>query len=40
LIDIFKEVKVSAADAVNFQTAREHKLETVGLFRLDKLGKV
>ncbi len=40
LIDIFKEVKVSATDAVNFQTAREHKLETVGLFRLDKLGKV
>jgi len=40
LIDIFKEVKVSATDAVNFQTAREHKLETVGLFHLDKLGRV
>ena len=40
LFEIFKEVKVTAADAVNFQTAREHKLETVGLFHLDKLGRV
>ncbi len=40
LIDIFKETKVSAADAVNFQTAREHKLETVGLFHPGKLGRV
>ncbi len=40
LIDIFKEVKVSATDAVNFQTAREHKLEKVGLFHPGKLGKV
>jgi len=40
LIGIFKEVKISAADAVNFQTAREHKLETVGLFHLGKLGRV
>ncbi|MDQ3713317.1 MAG: uroporphyrinogen-III synthase [Acidobacteriota bacterium] len=40
LIDIFKAVKVSAADAVNFQTAREHKLETVGLFHSGKLGRV
>jgi uroporphyrinogen-III synthase len=40
LIDIFKEVKVSAVDAVNFQTAREHKLETVGLFHPGKLGRV
>ncbi len=40
LIDIFKEVKVSAADAVNFQTAKEHKLETVGLFHPGKLGRV
>ena len=40
LIDIFRAVKVSAADAVNFQTAREHKLETVGLFQPNKLGRV
>jgi len=40
LFEIFKEVKVSAADAVNFQIAREHKLETVSLFHLDKLGRV
>lgn len=40
LIDIFKEVKISAVDAVNFQTAREHKLETVGLFHQGKLGRV
>lgn len=40
LIDIFKEVKVSATDSVNFQTAREHKLETVGLFHPGKLGRV
>ncbi len=40
LIDIFKEVKISAADAVNLQTAREHKLETVGLFHPSKLGRV
>ena len=38
--DIFKEVKVSAADAVNFQAAREHKLETVSLFHPGKLGRV
>jgi len=40
LIDVFKEIKVSAVDAVNFQTAREHKLETVGLFHPGKLGRV
>ena len=40
LIDIFKEIKVSAADAVNFQTAREHKLGTVGLFHSGKIGRV
>jgi len=40
LNDIFKEVKVSAADAVNLRTAREHKLEAVGLFHSSKLGRV
>ncbi len=40
LINIFREVNVSATDAVNFQTAREHKLETVGLFHPGKLGRV
>lgn len=37
---IFTEIKVSATDGVNFQTAREHELESVGLFHLDKLDKV
>lgn len=40
LKDIFSEIKVSAADGVNFQTAAEHKIEKVSLFRLDKLVKV
>ena len=40
LTDVFAEMKVSAADGVAFQSAREHKIERVGLFRPVKLGKV
>ena len=40
LRDIFAEVKVSAADGVTFQNAREYKLEKVGLFRTVKIDKV
>lgn len=40
LKNIFSEIKVSAADGVNFQAAAEHKIERVGLFRFDKIAKV
>ena len=40
LTDVFAEIKVSAADGVTFQSAGEHKIERVGLFRAIKLGKV
>lgn len=40
LTDAFAEVRVSAADGVTFQNAREYKLEKVGLFRPVKIDKV
>jgi uroporphyrinogen-III synthase len=40
LTDVFAEIQVSAADGVTFQSARENKIERVGLFRPVKIGKV
>lgn len=40
IAEILSEVIVSAADGVNYQTAREHKIEKVGLYHPAKLDKV
>lgn len=40
LADVLAEIKISAADGVMFQAAKEYDLRRVGLFHLNKIDKV